>query len=288
MLETGDYIVPHFNGALRPDKPPLVYWLMDLGYLATGGPSEFGARLPSVICGTLTLIVLYFMVGSRFGRLTGSVAAMMLGTCTLFLVEGRMATADATMLLTLVICMACAWRAWDAAPLRGGLDSGAHLPRSDYLLDRTSESSPHMLDSVPQSSPRRMGLGLPMVFWISLAVGTLTKGVPLVFVFVPMVALSLCTGALPEHLRQWRSHFHLQRWRTGTAVVIALCVVSYLVIASAVPMPVDVRLWAGVFGLLLTGMILTPGLPGRTGRAVSGTAIGSGGDHSGLSLACRC
>ena len=28
MMETGDYIVPKFNGALRPDKPPLVFAAM--------------------------------------------------------------------------------------------------------------------------------------------------------------------------------------------------------------------------------------------------------------------
>ena len=54
------------------------------------------------MCATLTLIVVYFMVGSRFGRLTGFVAAMMLASCVLFLVEGRMATADGTMLLFIV------------------------------------------------------------------------------------------------------------------------------------------------------------------------------------------
>ena len=66
MANSGDYIVPHFNGNLRPDKPPLLYWLMNASYALTGGPSELGARLPSALCGTLTLLVVYFAVGSRF------------------------------------------------------------------------------------------------------------------------------------------------------------------------------------------------------------------------------
>ncbi len=28
MAGAGDFVVPTFNGELRPDKPPLVYWLM--------------------------------------------------------------------------------------------------------------------------------------------------------------------------------------------------------------------------------------------------------------------
>ncbi len=124
MVETGDYIVPRFNGALRPDKPPLVYWLMDLGYGAAGSFGELGARRPSAICGILTLLVVYGMVGSRFGRLTGFVSAMMLGSCVLFLVESRLATADGTMLLFIVICMACAWQAWDAGGVGGDAAAG--------------------------------------------------------------------------------------------------------------------------------------------------------------------
>ena len=205
MLETGDYIVPTFNGALRPDKPPLVYWLMDLGYSVTGGVGELGARLPSAVCATLTLIVLYFMVGSRFGRLTGFVAAMMLASCALFVVEGRMATADGTMLLFIVICMACAWRAWDAAP--SGTKGPGRFPRADYLLDRTGDRGPLVLDQMPAHVPQKMPFALAMVFWVSLAAGTLTKGVPLAFVLVPMVALSLATGRLPEQGRRWRRLF---------------------------------------------------------------------------------
>ena len=112
MWETGDYVVPRFNGELRPDKPPLVYWLMAGSYSVVGKGSELGARLPSAVCGTLTLIVVYLMTARRFGRVTGMLAAMILGTSSLFVIVNRMATADATMLLFIVVCMACAWRAW--------------------------------------------------------------------------------------------------------------------------------------------------------------------------------
>src|SRR4051794_34543966 len=50
MAVTGDFLVPRFNGDLRPDKPPLVYWLMNLTYAATGSFGELGARLPSALC----------------------------------------------------------------------------------------------------------------------------------------------------------------------------------------------------------------------------------------------
>ena len=268
MLQTGDYIVPRFNGALRPDKPPLVYWLMDLGYQITGALNlnpELGARLPSAISGTLTLLVIYFMVGMRFGRLTGFISAMMAGSSALFVVESRLATADGTMLFFITSCMALAWRAWDAAPKSPGDVSS--LPRTDYLLDRVGKGSPMMLDHLPTSAAKPMPFLLAILFWISLAAGTLTKGVPLAFVLIPMIVLSLTTGALPGHLRQWRTHLHHTRRRIAIALTIAVLVLAYVFAAPIMPFP-DRRSGVAVFGLLLCGMILTPGLPGLLARCL--------------------
>ena len=36
MLETGDWITPHFNGRPRFDKPILFYWLITLSYRVFG------------------------------------------------------------------------------------------------------------------------------------------------------------------------------------------------------------------------------------------------------------
>jgi 4-amino-4-deoxy-L-arabinose transferase-like glycosyltransferase len=269
MAQTGDFIVPMFNGELRADKPPLVYWLMNIGYLLTGGWGELGARLPSAICGIGTLIVVYFMTGARFGRFTGFFAAMMLGSCGLFLFESRMATADGTMLFCISLCMACAWQAWDAHG-GGGASQGARLPQADYLLDRSGGQSPLLLDHLPAPAASRMPLRLALLFWIALAAGTLTKGVPLLFVLVPMVVLSLATGRLPDELRQWRSHFHLTRGRVGAALVIALAVVGFLIGMSSASVFLDNRVLVAVVGALLIGMTLTPGLPAVMLRCFSG------------------
>lgn len=52
MSVTGDWITPYFNGMTRFDKPPLIYWLMAIGF-RTIGVNEFAARLPSAISGLL-------------------------------------------------------------------------------------------------------------------------------------------------------------------------------------------------------------------------------------------
>ncbi|HVX85369.1 MAG TPA: glycosyltransferase family 39 protein [Phycisphaerae bacterium] len=264
MAQTGNYIVPMFNGELRPDKPPLLYWLMDGTYAITGRFGELGARLPSAICSTLTILVLYFMVGARFGRLTGLLAAILMGSTSLFIVESRLATADATMLLFITICMACAWRAWDVAGSSavrpGGLASGG------FRADRMSVP---LGDAAPSRRRDHVPVWMAGAFWVSLAAGALTKGVPLIFVLVPMIVLSLFTGALPALLREWRSHFHLTHIRRIIAVVLAVVTtvaVTFFYRAGLTFQCVS----ALVLGLLFMAMTLTPRLPGVLFRCVIG------------------
>jgi len=49
MRETGERLVMHVNGELYPDKPALMFWLIDAASVATGGVIDgISARLPSL------------------------------------------------------------------------------------------------------------------------------------------------------------------------------------------------------------------------------------------------
>jgi len=65
MMVTGDWITPYFNEATRFDKPPLIYWLMVMGYKLTG-VNTWGARLPSAIS-AIALTFFAFYTLKRFG-----------------------------------------------------------------------------------------------------------------------------------------------------------------------------------------------------------------------------
>jgi 4-amino-4-deoxy-L-arabinose transferase-like glycosyltransferase len=56
MVETGDWLTPHFNYEDRWQKPALYYWLTAATYLVTG-PTEFAARFWSAMSG-LGLVLL--------------------------------------------------------------------------------------------------------------------------------------------------------------------------------------------------------------------------------------
>ena len=265
MMQTGDYIVPHYNGMLRPDKPPLIYWLMDLGYSLTGNYSELGARLPSVVCATLTLLVVYFMTGSRFGRITGMLASIVLGDDVLF--AGQQARiprwTPRAVFFYLHLTPAPTRPGTLGAATGTAAPNQARLPRSDFLPDRSGERTTLMLDNLAPAGAlgQPMSFAHAMLFWIALAAGTLTKGVPLIFVFIPMICLSLATGALPEQLRKWRSHFHLTTRRVAFACVILALLAIYILASVSAGFFPEVRSWATVLGILLIAMVLTPGLP---------------------------
>ena len=50
MFQRGDYVVPYFNGAVFPDKPAMMYWLMISAYHVLG-TTELAARFWSAAFG---------------------------------------------------------------------------------------------------------------------------------------------------------------------------------------------------------------------------------------------
>ncbi|NER84889.1 MAG: phospholipid carrier-dependent glycosyltransferase, partial [Leptolyngbya sp. SIO1D8] len=65
MQATGDWITPYFNGNPRFDKPPLIYWLMAVGFQLFG-VNEWAVRLPSAFA-AVAVVGLGFYTLRRFG-----------------------------------------------------------------------------------------------------------------------------------------------------------------------------------------------------------------------------
>jgi len=94
MVETGDWVVPMYNGTLAVDKPVLMHWCMAAA-MTLCGPTEFAARLPSVLA-TLATVLALFRAGVRwFDPATGGIAALAFVGCLLVGIEAHAATPDA-------------------------------------------------------------------------------------------------------------------------------------------------------------------------------------------------
>src|SRR5213594_704816 len=93
MVESGDWLTPTLNGAPRFAKPILIYWLISGSYLVFG-VSEFTARLPSALFGTLLVLMQYAFATRLLGPTVGFRAALMLLLNFEVLALGRMVLTD--------------------------------------------------------------------------------------------------------------------------------------------------------------------------------------------------
>jgi 4-amino-4-deoxy-L-arabinose transferase-like glycosyltransferase len=96
MVDTGDWITPHYDGMNRYDKPILFYWMMGLAY-AVFGVNEFAARFFSALLG-VGLVLITFLFAKRFGGIKlGLVSALMLATSLEMVMLAHAALTDMTL-----------------------------------------------------------------------------------------------------------------------------------------------------------------------------------------------
>jgi 4-amino-4-deoxy-L-arabinose transferase-like glycosyltransferase len=124
MVASGNYLVPTFNGRLRPDKPILIYWLMSLP-MRWLGPGALAARLWSP-AGIALAALATFAIGRRLlGPRAGLWAMAMLAATPLAVVEGQAATTDAVLLAAITAAIACFAAA--LVPAAGAASDGSSL-----------------------------------------------------------------------------------------------------------------------------------------------------------------
>ncbi|MFN3689075.1 ArnT family glycosyltransferase [Salinarimonas sp.] len=97
MMRSGNFLLPTFNGEVFAHKPPMVYWLMALGF-ALFGENELGARFVSAPFMAGSAFVT-FLIGRRLHSARAGLWAMAaLTTTTLTVFVGSAAMLDATLL----------------------------------------------------------------------------------------------------------------------------------------------------------------------------------------------
>lgn len=109
MWQSGDLTFPTFNAEPRFHKPILIYWLMMIG-TAIGGEDPFGARLVSAFAGMATVLAVWGFGRRLFGPSAGRWAALILATAPIFVAESKLATTDASLMLSLLGTQFAIWQ----------------------------------------------------------------------------------------------------------------------------------------------------------------------------------
>lgn len=93
MLESGDWVTPHYHGRPRFQKPILFYWFTAAS-MSIFGKGWFGARFFSSVCGAMTVLLSYLIAKFFYGRRAGMFSASLLTISALFFLYSRLSTPD--------------------------------------------------------------------------------------------------------------------------------------------------------------------------------------------------
>lgn len=104
MVVGNDWVVPHYNGELRLQKPPLTYWFTAASYKAFG-VGELSARIPSAVFGLLTVLLLFAWLKREIS--TSAAANIVLVLATSFLGLRYLRSGEADVTLMFFISLAC-------------------------------------------------------------------------------------------------------------------------------------------------------------------------------------
>ncbi len=95
MIQSGDWVVPRFNGEIFLHKPPLLSWLIALPSNIFGSVTPFLARFPSALFAWIGGIVVYLWGRKMWGgERYGLVSSGVLISSYLYFWQGRIARTD--------------------------------------------------------------------------------------------------------------------------------------------------------------------------------------------------
>ncbi len=123
MVVDGEWIVPHVNGVVTTDKPPLFFWLIALGSLVVGEVTPWTGRLPSALASLGTLLLILRLGRRMGGARVAWLASLILTTTVMFWEKARWVQIDALLCFLIWVALSAfeAWRAGDADGRRAGL-----------------------------------------------------------------------------------------------------------------------------------------------------------------------
>ena len=107
MRETGQWVLPHLNGEIYAEKPPLFFWTVNLSVLFLGKDSELANRLPSALAGLLTIFLTFFLGERLFNSRVGLLSALILTSCLFFPQLSRWMMLDSLFTLLFLLTLCC-------------------------------------------------------------------------------------------------------------------------------------------------------------------------------------
>ena len=110
MVESGDWLTPHFNYEQRFQKPVLYYWLTAILYLGTG-PTEIAARFWAALSGVGLVLITAACARRWFDEDTALLAGAIAATSFGYFALARMALPDLPLAFLITLAIAATFAA---------------------------------------------------------------------------------------------------------------------------------------------------------------------------------
>mgnify|MGYP005833914803 CR=1 FL=1 len=105
MMQTGNYLVPHINSEIYPDKPPLFFWLIALASKPFGDVTAASARIPSAIAALCVVLLTYLWGLKLYNPTVGVLSGLILLSTTQFVWMALRANIDMTLTLWITLAL---------------------------------------------------------------------------------------------------------------------------------------------------------------------------------------
>jgi 4-amino-4-deoxy-L-arabinose transferase-like glycosyltransferase len=172
MLQTGNYFQIRFQEKTRFQKPPGINWLQAASvklFSNAKASTIWPYRIPSLLGALFSVLLTYFFARQFASEKVARLAAALLASTLLLIVEAHMAVIDTPLLLSVLLMEIALWMVY-----RDGLDN------------------------------KQAPWGWALCFWLAMAFGLVLKGVtPLIGV------LSIVTLCLIERKVNWLRGLHI-------------------------------------------------------------------------------
>jgi 4-amino-4-deoxy-L-arabinose transferase-like glycosyltransferase len=150
MLESGDWVMPTYNGEPRLEKTPLSYWLVAGLAKITGKVDEFTARLPSAVFAVLSVAAIIYFVNQWLSFRIAVLSAAVWTTSLGYIRYSHNARPEMALTFFILLCFLTFY-------------------------------------SAVTTKNRKRQIIYMLIFWISFGLGNLAKGpAPLPLVLVPL------------------------------------------------------------------------------------------------------
>ena len=174
MRDSGNFIVPHLNSEPYPDKPPLLFWLINLFSIPFGKITAVSSRLPSAFAGIGCCLAIFYLGKSLYHNTRiALLASLFLATSSKFLWMAHRVAFDVLLTFFVTMAILCFYKGYAARH--------NHSPITPPI--------PPSFQGKDEGKVKKQERRYYILFYIFMALGVLTKG-PVVFIIPFCIVLT--------------------------------------------------------------------------------------------------